>query len=142
MKLTLNLMKLLCFRFKSYITASLSSANRGAKYFPYLRAALTIAKELETFQQSIFQLASAKLETLQMKQSVTKSTLKSLHDAMEVLTLDLNIEIKNLLNDIEDMVRTVYKDEMENLPVLVSGFQATFYNDQAVLNLYKQHLIR
>ena len=133
---------MVCFRFKAYINASLSAASRGAKYFPYLRAALTIAKELESFQQSIFDLSSTKLETLQMKQSVTKSTLKSLHDSMEVLTVNLNTEIKNLLNDIEDMVREVYKDEIENLPVLVSEFQATFYNDQAVLNLYKQHLIR
>ena len=61
---------------------------------------------------------------------------------MEVLTIDLNSGIKHLLNEIEDMVRNVYNDEIENLPVLVSGFQATFYNDQAVLNLYKQHLIR
>ena len=130
------------FRFKAYITTSLSSAHRGAKYFPYLREATTIAKELESFQQSIFQLASAKLETLQIKQRVSKSKLKNLHDAMEVLTIDLNSGIKYLLNDIEDMVRNVYNDEIENLPVLVSGFQATFYNDSAVLNLYKQHLIR
>ena len=77
-----------------------------------------------------------------MKQRVSKSKLKNLHDAMEVLTIDLNSGIKHLLNDIEDMVRNVYNDEIENLPVLVSGFQATFYNDPAVLNLYKQHLIR
>ena len=136
------LMDILCCRFRTYITASLSSANRGAKYLPYLRTALAISKELETFQQSIVQVASAKLATLQMKADVTKSTLNALHDAMEVLTLDLNIEIKNLLNDIEKMVRMVYKEEVGSLPVLVSDFQATFYNDDAVLNLYKQHLIR
>ena len=129
-------------RFKAYVTKSLSSATRGAKYFPYIRASLTISKELELFQHSIFQLATTKLETLQIKQNTATSTLKRLHDAMEVLTLDLNIEIKHLLNDIEEMVRKVYKDEIENLAVLVSGFQAPFFNDQAVLNLYKQHLIR
>ena len=77
-----------------------------------------------------------------MKEKVAKSTLQNLHDAMEVLTVDLNLEVKNLLGDIEEMVRTVYKDEIENLPILVSGFHAIFYNDPAVLNLYKQHLIR
>ena len=82
-----------------------------------------ISKELEVFQQSIHQLATTKLENLQTRQNSTKTKLKKLHDAMEVLTVDLNSEITNLLNDIEEMVKDVYKDEMENLEVLVSGFQ-------------------
>ena len=94
------------------------------------------------FQKSIFQHVSTKLETLQKKQIETSEHLKSLHDKMEILTVELNLEIKNLLNGIEDMVRNVFKDEIESLAVLVSGFEAPFYNDQAVLNLYKQHLIR
>ena len=101
-----------------------------------------ISKELEVYQQSIHQLATTKLENLQIRENSTKTKLKKLHDAMEVLTVDLNSEITNLLNDIEEMVKDVYKDEMENLEVLVSGFQAPFFNDPAVLNLYKQHIIR
>ena len=77
-----------------------------------------------------------------MKQNNTTSRLKSLHEAMEILTVDLNNEIKTLLNNIEEIVIAVYMDEIENLAVLVSGFQAPFYNDQAVINLYKQHLVR
>ena len=94
------------------------------------------------FQKSIFQHASTKLETLQAKHTETNEHLKRLHDRMEVLTVELNLEIKNLLNGIEELVRNVFKDELESLAVLVSGFEAQFYNDQAVLNLYKQHLIR
>ena len=99
-------------------------------------------KELESFQQTVFQYSSTKLENLKMKQNNTTSRLKSLHEAMEILTVDLNNEIKTLLNHIEEIVIAVYMDEIENLAVLVSGFQAPFYNDQAVINLYKQHLIR
>ena len=99
-------------------------------------------KELETFQQTVFKYASSKLEKLKVEQNKTTSRLNSLHAAMEILTVDLNNEIKTLLNEIEEIVMTVYMDEIENLAVLVSGFQAPFYNDQAVLNLYKQHLIR
>ena len=94
------------------------------------------------FQQSIFQLASSKLETLRTKKAETSNRLKDLHDSMEVLTVELNLEIKNLLNGIEIIVRSVYQDEIENIAVLVSGFEAPFYNDPAVLNLYKQHLVR
>ena len=94
------------------------------------------------FQQSIFQLASSKLEALQTKKTETSNQLKVLHDKMEILTVELNQEIKNLLNGIEDVVRSVYNDEIENTAVLVSGFEAPFYNDPAVLNLYKQHLVR
>ena len=94
------------------------------------------------FQQSIFQLASSKLETLRTKKAETSNRLKDLHDRMEVLTVELNLEIKNLLNGIEIIVRSVYQDEIENIAVLVSGFEAPFYNDPAVLNLYKQHLVR
>ena len=94
------------------------------------------------FQQSIFQLASSKLEALQTRKAETANRLRDLHDRMEVLTVELNLEIKNLLNGIEVIVRSVYQDEIENIAVLVSGFEAPFYNDQAVLNLYKQHLVR
>ena len=94
------------------------------------------------FQQSIFQLASSKLEALRTKKAETSNRLKDLHDRMEVLTVELNLEIKNLLNGIEIIVRSVYQDEIENIAVLVSGFEAPFYNDPAVLNLYKQHLVR
>ena len=94
------------------------------------------------FQQSIFQLASSKLESLQTKNVETSDKLKNLHDRMEVLTVELNLEIKKLLNGIEVIVRSVYQDEIENIAVLVSGFKAPFYNDPAVLNLYKQHLVR
>lgn len=131
-----------CSRFNSYVTKRLDSAYRGAKYFPYIRASLEISKELECFQQTVFQYASTKLENLKMIQNDKTTRLKSLHESMEILTVDLNNEIKTLLNDIEKIVTAVYRDEIENLAVLVSGFQAPFYNDQAVLNLYKQHLIR
>ena len=130
------------FRFKYHVTQVLSLANRGAKYFPYIKTSSSISKELEIFQQSIFELASSKLETLNTKQTETSERLKTLHDRMEILTVELNLEIKNLLNGIEDMVRNVYHDEIESLAVLVSGFEAPFYNDPAVLNLYKQHLVR
>ena len=130
------------FRFKYHVTQILSLANRGAKYFPYIKTSLSISKELEIFQQSIFELASSKLEALKTKQTETSERLKTFHDRMEILTVELNLEIKNLLNGIEDMVRNVYHDEIESLAVLVSGFEALFYNDPAVLNLYKQHLVR
>ena len=130
------------FRFKYHVTQVLSLANRGAKYLPYIKTSLSISKELEIFQQSIFELASSKLEALKTKQTETSERLKTLHDRMEILTVELNLEIKNLLNGIEDMVRNVYHDEIESLAVLVSGFEAPFYNDPAVLNLYKQHLVR
>ena len=129
-------------RFKYHVTQILSLANRGAKYLPYIKTSLSISKELEVFQHSIFQLASSKLEALKTKKTESSDRLKTLHDKMEVLTVELNLEIKNLLNGIEDMVRNVYHDEIESLAVLVSGFEAPFYNDPAVLNLYKQHLLR
>ena len=132
----------LSFRFNHHVIQSLNLANRGAKYLPYIRTSVSISKELEMFQKSIFQHASTKLETLQAKHTETNEHLKRLHDRMEVLTVELNLEIKNLLNGIEELVRNVFKDELESLAVLVSGFEAQFYNDQAVLNLYKQHLIR
>ena len=130
------------YRFNKDVKGFLCLANQGGKYLPYIRTSVSISKELEMFQQSIFQLASSKLEALRTKKAETSNRLKDLHDRMEVLTVELNLEIKNLLNGIEIIVRSVYQDEIENIAVLVSGFEAPFYNDPAVLNLYKQHLVR
>ena len=129
-------------RFHEVITSNIDMNRGGLRLIKHIRSALEVASELRAFQSALMTNATSQLEAINDEYDATTRELEDLSFAMTSLTKELHLEIKILLNNIDAMVRQSFKDELENLPNVVYEFQATFIEDPAVINLYKQHLTR
>ena len=45
-----------------------------------------------------------------------------------------------MLDNIESLVRTGYEEEVEEIQSLIGDFQAVFYQDPVIINVYRHEL--
>ncbi len=129
-------------RFKNYIGVCMETAALGARFGPHIDAGRSVAAEINVVQSSFHKVAVDELDAKVKAKSEVDAKIEAITSDVETLTGMFKMQIKQVLSDVDELVRNGFYEEMDNLNSIVYDFHAPFANDPLVIKVYKQSLIK
>ncbi|CAL1535500.1 unnamed protein product [Lymnaea stagnalis] len=128
--------------FEKEFELCISQSAVKTKFEQHTKRAHLINSEIRAVMEEAYTKSlSLQDEQLQVRKE-TSERLSQLDKQLNVLTNDVKLKIRNMVEDVERKVSAALNDEIRRLSLLIEEFERPFHPDPVHLNVYKKELHR